>query len=95
LSLLISPNRAAAPDAFSLRLTRNRQPVRHADVTLTFNQTEMQMPAQEYQLTETQPGLYSRSAPALVMVGKWSLAFQVTPPGGRPFTTLFLDNADG
>jgi copper transport protein len=95
LSLLISPNKAAAPDSFSLRLTRDGQPVRDASVTLTFNQTEMQMPTQEYQLTEIQPGLYSRSAPALVMVGKWSLAFQVTPPGGRSFTALFLDDANG
>ncbi len=29
------------------------------------------------------------------MVGKWSLAFQVTPRGGQPFTALFLDQADG
>ena len=95
LSLLVSPNRAAAPDAFSLKVTRDGQPVRGADVTLTFNQTEMQMPQQEYQLPETRPGVYTRSAPALVMVGNWSLAFAVTPPGGRPFTVLFLDKADG
>ena len=95
LSLLVSPNRAAAPDSFSLRITRAGQPVRHAGVTLTFNQTEMQMPQQEYELPETQPGVYTRSAPALVMVGNWSLAFQVTPPGGRPFSALFLDKADG
>ena len=41
------------------------------------------MPQQEYQLTETQPGVYSRAAPALIMVGNWSLAFQVTPTAAR------------
>ncbi len=57
-----------------------------ANVTLTFNHTEMQMPQQEYQLTETQPGVYSRAAPALVMVGKWALGFQIAPKGGPSFT---------
>ncbi len=66
-----------------------------ADVTLTFNHTEMEMPQQEYQLKETVPGVYSRSAPALVMVGRWALGFNVTPPGGPPFTALILDQADG
>ncbi|HKR99420.1 MAG TPA: copper resistance protein CopC, partial [Candidatus Dormibacteraeota bacterium] len=68
LQVLVSPNKAAAPDSFALRITKNGQPVRGANVTLTFNHTEMQMPQQEYQLTERQPGVYSRSAPALVMV---------------------------
>jgi hypothetical protein len=62
---------------------------------LTFNHTEMQMPQQEYQLTETRPGVYSRAAPALVMVGKWALGFQITPKSGLPFTALILDQADG
>jgi hypothetical protein len=64
-------------------------------VTLTLNHTEMQMPQQEYQLAETRPGTYSRSAPALVMVGKWALAFQVTPQGGPSFNALILDQANG
>jgi hypothetical protein len=55
----------------------------------------MQMPQQEYQLTETQPGIYSRSAPALVMVGRWGLSFQITPKGGQPFEALIVDQADG
>ena len=93
--MLVSPNKAAAPDSFALRITKNGQPVRGANVTLTFNHTEMQMPQQEYQLTETQPGVYSRAAPALVMVGKWALAFQITPKNGPPFTALILDQANG
>jgi hypothetical protein len=95
LSVLVSPNKAAAPDAFALKITKNGQPVRHANVTLTFNHTEMEMPQQQYQLTETQPGIYKRSAPALIMVGNWSLGFEVTPPGGQPFTATILDEAEG
>jgi copper transport protein len=95
LQVLLSPNKAVAPDSFALRITKNGQPVRAANVTLTFNHTEMQMPQQEYQLTETQPGLYSRAAPALVMVGKWALAFQITPKGGPSFNALILDQANG
>jgi copper transport protein len=95
LQVLVSPNKAAAPDDFALRITRNGAPVRGATVTLTFSHTEMQMPQQEYGLKETQPGVYSRAAPALVMVGRWALAFQVTPPGGPPFTALILDQANG
>ena len=95
LQVLVSPNKAAAPDSFALRITRNGQPVRGANVTLTFNHTEMQMPQQEYQLTETQPGVYSRAAPALVMVGKWALSFQITPKTGPGFTALILDQANG
>jgi copper transport protein len=95
LELLVSPNRAAAPDMFALRITRGDQPVRRANVTLTFNMTTMQMPQQEYQLAETAPGVYQRAAPALVMVGEWGLSFQIAPPGGPPFTALFLDQANG
>jgi copper transport protein len=95
LQVLVSPNKAAAPDSFALRITKNGQPLRGASVTLTFNHTEMQMPQQEYQLKETQPGVYSRAAPALVMVGKWALDFQITPSGGPSFSALILDQANG
>ena len=95
LQVLVSPNKAAAPDSFALRITRGGQPVRGANVTLLFNHLEMQMPQQEYQLTETQPGVYARAAPALVMVGRWGLTFQVTPQQGPPFTALIVDQANG
>ena len=95
LELLVSPNRAAAPDSFGLRVTKNGQPVRGANVTLTFDMTTMQMPSQEYQLAETQPGVYTRATPALVMVGEWGLTFQITPRSGTPFTVLILDQANG
>ncbi len=95
LELLVSPNRAAAPDSFALRITKGGQPVRGANVTLSFNMTTMQMPQQEYQLAEIQPGIYSRAAPALVMVGEWGLTFQIAPKSGPPFTALILDQANG
>jgi copper transport protein len=95
LQVLVSPNKAAAPDSFALRITKGGTLVGGANVTLTFNHTEMQMPQQEYQLKEVQPGVYSRSAPALVMVGRWALSFQIAPPGSRPFTALILDQANG
>jgi copper transport protein len=95
LELLVSPNKAAAPDSFALQLSQNGHPVSGANVTLTFNHLEMQMPQQEYQLTETQPGVYTRSAPALVMVGRWGLTFQITPRNGTPFTALIVDQANG
>ena len=95
LQVLVSPNKAAAPDSFALRITKGGQPVRGANVTLLFNHLEMEMPTQEYQLTETQPGIYSRAAPALVMVGRWGLTFQVTPRHGLPFTALIVDQANG
>jgi copper transport protein len=95
LQVLLAPNKAAAPDNFALRITRGGQPVRGANVTLTFNHTEMEMPQQEYQLTEASPGVYSRAAPALVMVGRWALTFNITPPSGPPVTALIIDQANG
>jgi copper transport protein len=95
LQVLVSPNKAAAPDSFALRITRGGAPVRGATVTLALNHLEMQMPQQEYALKEIQPGVYSRTAPALVMVGKWGLAFQVAPRGAPSFTALIVDQANG
>ena len=95
LQVLVDPNRAAAPDTFGLRLTRGGKPVDGADVTLTFAMLDMQMPTQEYQLAETRPGLYTRRAPALVMVGHWGLSFTITPKGGLPFSALVVDRAGG
>ena len=95
IQVLVLPNKAAAPNSFALRITKNGQLVRGADVTLALNHLEMQMPQQNYLLKEIQPGVYSRSAPALVMVGKWGLSFQVTPPGASPFNVLIVDQANG
>ncbi|HEY1451323.1 MAG TPA: copper resistance protein CopC, partial [Solirubrobacteraceae bacterium] len=95
LRVLVAPNKAVAPNSFVLELTRGGHPVTDASVTLSFAMLDMQMPNQEYQLTETQPGIYRRKAPALVMVGHWALAFDVTPKGGLPFNALVEDHATG
>jgi len=92
LQVLVAPNRAAVPNDFALRITRNGQPVTGATVTVTFTMLDMEMGSQEYTLNETQPGVYARpSAPALVMVGHWGLMFQVTPKGGSQFSALVVD----
>jgi copper transport protein len=95
LQVLVSPNRAAAPNAFALRLTRHGQPVRGADVTVQFSMLDMEMPNQTYRLAESAPGVYSRRAPALLMVGHWGLAFTITPKSGPPVTALVVDHATG
>jgi copper transport protein len=95
VQVLVSPNRAVATNAFAIKLTKNGEPVRGASITLEFAMLDMQMANQEYQLTETQPGVYSRPAPALVMVGRWGLSFNVTPKQGQPFTILVVDHANG
>jgi copper transport protein len=56
---------------------------------------DMEMGTQSYALTETAPGVYSHSAPALVMVGHWGLSFDVTPENGAPFSVLVVDRANG
>jgi copper transport protein len=95
LQLLVDPNRAAGPNSFALKLSRNGQPVRGADITLGFAMLDMQMPQQDYRLSETSPGFYTRKAPALVMVGHWGLTFTITPKGGAPFTATVVDHAAG
>jgi copper transport protein len=93
--LRVSPNRAAVPNAFSLALTKGGKPVRGADVVTRFDMLDMEMGEQSYRFAERRPGVYSRSAPALVMVGHWGLVFEVTPPGGKPFEVTLLDKAGG
>jgi len=88
--LHVSPNRAAVPNDFSVQLTRNGQPVRGADVTLRFTMLDMEMPSQEYALAETAPGTYTKSLPALVMVGRWGLEL-----GINGATTTIVDRAGG
>jgi copper transport protein len=96
LKVLVSPNRAAFPNDFALALSRSGTPVTGATVTVTFAMLDMEMGTQQYVLTETKPGVYSRtSAPAFVMVGHWGLSFQVTPRGGTPFTALVVDRTGG
>ena len=95
LDFRVDPNRAAVPNAFSVAISANGKPVRRADVTTTFTMLDMEMGQLAYQLPETSPGTYSRSAPALVMVGHWGLSFDVRPKGAAPFTVLLVDRANG
>jgi copper transport protein len=95
LSMAVTPNRAAVPNQFQVRLTKGGQPVEGAAVTAGFAMLDMEMGTQSYKLEETAPGTYGREAPALVMVGHWGLTFDVEPPGGAPFTVTIVDMANG
>ena len=95
LKVLVTPNKAAAPNDFALKITKGGKPVVGASVTVTFAMLDMEMANQTYALSESGPGVYSHPAPALVMVGHWGLAFTVTPQGGQPFTALVVDHATG
>jgi len=91
----VTPNRAAVENAFSVSLTRGAAPVRGAEVVTRFDMLDMDMGEQSYRFRELRPGVFSKSAPALVMVGHWALQFEVTPPGGKPFVVTLLDKAGG
>ena len=95
LAFGVTPNRAAVPNVFVVRITRNGRPVPHAEVTTTFTMLDMQMGTVSYNFAEQAPGVYQRSAPALVMVGHWGLSVQITPPGEAPFNVLLVDRANG
>ena len=95
LRVVVKPNKAAAPNDFALEITKGGKPVTGANVTVTFAMLDMEMGNQEYELSETSPGVYAHPAPALVMVGHWGLSFAVTPRGGQPFTATVVDHATG
>jgi copper transport protein len=95
IDLRVAPNRAAAPNTFSIGVTKDGQPVRHATVIAGFAMLDMEMGTQKYVLPELAPGLYERAAPALVMVGHWGLSFEITPPGLEPFTITLVDRTTG
>jgi copper transport protein len=95
LEFRVSPNRAAVPNAFTLKITKNGAPVRNADVTTTFTMLDMEMGQQGYRLQEVSPGVYTQSKPALVMVGHWGLTFDIEPPGQQPLKVQLVDRANG
>ena len=91
----VSPNRAALPNAFSLAISRGGKSVHGAEVVSRLEMLDMEMGTQSYRLREVRPGVFVKSAPALVMVGHWALQFEVTPPGAKPFVVTLLDKASG
>jgi len=95
VELHVDPNRAAAENTFSLRITKGGQPVTGAEVVIGATMLDMEMGTQSYALTETSPGVYTHAVPALVMVGHWGLSFDVTPKNGAPFSVLLVDRASG
>jgi hypothetical protein len=76
-------------------LTKNGQPLQGAQVISRFDMLDMDMAELSYRLGETQPGTFSKSVPALVMVGHWGLGFEITPPGSQPFVVTLVDKASG
>jgi hypothetical protein len=95
LRLLVHPNKAVRQNSYALQLTKGGKPVTNATVTLEFSMLDMQMPNQDYALTESSPGVYTQRKPAFVMVGHWGLEFSVTPHGGTPFTAFIVDRTAG
>jgi copper transport protein len=91
----VTPNRAAIQNTFSVTVTKNGQPVRGANVVSRFDMLDMDMGELSYRFPQSRPGTFTKSAPALVMVGHWALAFEVTPPGQQPFVVTLLDKASG
>jgi copper transport protein len=94
LAFRISPNKAAVTNDFGVAISRNGKPVRGADVLVVFNMLDMEMPAQEFRLAETAPGVYAQTKPALVMVGHWGLAFTLNV-NGKPISLTLEDHATG
>ena len=95
IRVTVSPNRAALQNSFSVSVTRNGKPVRGAQVLSRFDMLDMEMGQQSYRFREQRPGVFSKAAPALVMVGHWAIQFEVTPPGAQPFVVTLLDKASG
>jgi len=91
----IEPNRAATPNVFEVRLSQDGRGVTGASVVARFLMLDMEMGTLAYRLPERSPGVYARTAPALVMVGRWGVRYEITPPDGRPFDVVLLDRAEG
>jgi copper transport protein len=94
VEIRVAPNRAAVQNTFSVEVTRDGKPV-SAAVFARFAMLDMEMGSQGYQLRQVRPGVFERSAPALVMVGHWAIDFEVEPRGAQPFSVLLVDRASG
>ena len=95
VTIRVDPNKAAVPNTFEATIERGGKPVHGASVIATFTMLDMEMPALSYHLSESKPGVYTHAAPALVMVGRWGLTFEIQPQGQAPFSVILLDHANG
>jgi copper transport protein len=91
----LAPNVAVRPTGIGVDLSRRGAPVTGADVVARFDMLDMDMGQQTYRLREIRPGVYRRSALALLMVGTWGVTFEVTPRAGEPYAFLLVDRANG
>ncbi|MDX6665381.1 MAG: copper transport protein [Solirubrobacteraceae bacterium] len=93
----VSPNRAARPNAFSVKVTKDGKPVSGADVVAKFTMLDMEMGQQSFKLKEVSPSFYRLGGGVLplVMAGHWGLDFTIAPRGEKPFQILLLDKALG
>lgn len=95
LELSVTPNRAAVDNRFSVRVTRGGRPVTGAAVTIRLTMLDMDMADSTYRLAEGPAGTYTRTTPALVMVGHWGLHVGVEAPGAAAVEVFVRDRAEG
>jgi copper transport protein len=95
VAVAITPNRVALSNDFRVSITKGGKPVTGASVVAGFAMLDMEMGQQSYTMPARGPGVYSRPAPALVMVGHWGVSFDITPPGQAPFRITVIDKAEG
>ena len=91
----LTPNRAVQPMGFGVDLARGGAPLTGATVVARFDMLDMDMGQQAYKLREAGPGRYRRNGMPLLMVGNWGVTFEVTPPGGAPYSFVVVDHANG
>lgn len=91
LRLSIDPNRAGARNSVSLQVRAHGNPVRHAQVSVTFTMPAMAMGEMRFRLTEKRAGVYRYTGPAPTMSGTWRLVFLVKPASG-PARTLTVED---
>ncbi len=54
-----------------------------------------QMTPQLYKLTETRPGIYTRTVAGVPMAGRWGLAFTLHAERSTPVTVQLVDHVEG
>ena len=52
LHFAFTPNKAAVPNTFAVKIEKDGKPVKGADVTATFTMLDMEMQQQEYSLPQ-------------------------------------------